>query len=157
MPIVLARIDDRLIHGQVTEGWGKSLRPDVILVISDTVACSEWEKEICISPLPPSIRGEVAKVSDAAPVINRYARGPEKAYVLFESPADVFRVLRDGAELPVINVGGMHSMTGKRRILDYIYVNDADTNYLRALVESGVTLDVRDLPEHDRIDVLERL
>ncbi len=65
--------------------------------------------------------------------------------------------LREGAELPVINVGGMHSMTGKRRILDYIYVNDADTNYLRALVESGVTLDVRDLPEHDRIDVLERL
>ena len=32
MPVVLARIDDRLIHGQVTVGWSEQLRPDRILL-----------------------------------------------------------------------------------------------------------------------------
>ena len=157
MPIVLARIDDRLIHGQVTEGWGKSLKPDVIVVVSDTVACSDWEKELCTAPLPETIRGEVVTVSEAAPVINRLAADKARAFILFESPADAYRAVSEGAKLPVINVGGMHSMRGKRRILDYIYVNDTDSEYLKALIASGVPLDFRDLPEHEGINVIERL
>lgn len=157
MSIVLTRIDDRLVHGQVTEGWGKSLKPDRIVVVSDTVACSEWEKELCIAALPETIRGEVILVSDAALVINRLAAERDRSYVLFESPADAYRAVRDGAHLTVINVGGMHSMKGKRRILDYIYVNDTDSEYLKGLLAAGITLDFRDLPEHESVDVIERL
>ena len=157
MPIVLARIDDRLIHGQVTEGWGKSRKPDVIVVVSDTVACSDWEKELCIAALPETIRGEAVPVRDAATVINRLAADKARSYVLFESPADAYRAVRDGARLTEINVGGMHSMKGKRRILDYIYVNDTDSEYLKALLASGIALDFRDLPEHESMDIIERL
>ena len=38
MPVVLARIDDRLIHGQVTVGWSEQLRPDRILLANNAIA-----------------------------------------------------------------------------------------------------------------------
>ena len=35
MPVILARIDDRLIHGQVTVGWSEALRPDRIILANN--------------------------------------------------------------------------------------------------------------------------
>jgi mannose PTS system EIIA component len=157
MPIVLARIDDRLVHGQVTEGWGKALRPDRIVVVSDRVSCSPWEEELCIASLPEKIQGEVVSVSDAASVINRSAKESDRSYILFESPADAYRAVRDGARLTMVNVGGMHSVKGKRRLLDYIYVNETDSENLKALAAAGVALDFRDLPEHESVDVSGKL
>ena len=46
MPIVLFRVDERLIHGQVVVGWGSKLRPDRFLVVDAALATSEWEQEL---------------------------------------------------------------------------------------------------------------
>lgn len=154
MPILLARIDDRLIHGQVTEGWGKRFKPDLIVVVSDTLASSEWERDICVAALPRSIRGMVVPVEDASPVINRLHDSPEAAYILFESPGDVLRAVANGARIPEVNVGGMHSSRGKRRILDYVFVDEADAASLKALWNAGVALDFRDLPDRESADVV---
>jgi mannose/fructose/N-acetylgalactosamine-specific phosphotransferase system component IIB len=157
MPVVLFRIDDRLIHGQVTEGWGKFMKPDLILVVSDSIASSEWEGEICLAALPLTIKGMVVRVKDAAPVINKLNEDKMNSYVLFETPRDAYEVLKNGSKIDVINVGGMHSIKGKREILDYLFVDEKDSIYLKALRDEGVKLDVRDLPDRESADVLEQL
>ena len=157
MSIVLSRIDDRLIHGQVTEGWGKFMKPDIILVVSDAVASSEWESEICLSALPLTIKGMVVKVNDAPPVINKLIAEKINSYVLFETPRDAYEVIKNGAKINIINVGGMHSVKGKREILDYLFVDETDSVYLKALRDEGIKLDFRDLPDHESADVLEKL
>ena len=43
MPVVLARIDDRLIHGQVTVGWSELLRPDRIILANNAIAADSWQ------------------------------------------------------------------------------------------------------------------
>ena len=154
MSIILARIDDRLIHGQVTEGWGKRLKPKVVLVVSDEVATSEWECELCLAALPMALEGLVANVSDAPRVINELEEDSRPAYVLFESPRDAFEAIQGGARIASLNVGGMHSQKGKREILDYIYVDEEDIKYLKALGDSGIKLDFRDVPGHENVDVL---
>ncbi len=157
MPILLARIDDRLIHGQVTEGWGKSMKPDLIVVVSDSMACSEWECDLCLAALPGSIRGQVVPVAEAPGIINRLSDAKEAAYVLFESPCDVQKVVENGARLPEVNVGGMHSVRGKRKILDYVFVDESDSACLRALRDTGIKLDFRDLPDRESPDVAGQL
>jgi len=157
MPVVLARIDDRLIHGQVTEGWGKMLTPDFILVVSDEVAGSDWECELCLASLPYCIKGRVVRVDNAAQVINELDEDERASYILFESPGDAYRVIRSGAKIQQLNVGGMHSSQGKREVVDYIFVDDTDAYYLKALRDIGVELDFRDLPEHENIDVMTKL
>jgi len=157
MAILLVRIDDRLIHGQVTEGWGRILKPDNIAIVSDEIARSGWEKELCLAALPDTMEGVVLTVDEAPELINSLALNGTHSYVLFESPRDAFRVVEKGARISALNVGGMHSEKGKREISDYIYVNDEDIRYLKALAEAGIQLDFRDLPGSDRVDVLSML
>ena len=154
MPIILSRIDDRLIHGQVTEGWVKVLKPEIIVVVSDEVASSDWEKELCLAALPENLEGIVVNLDEAVNVINELNSDPRPSYVLFESPHDVYMALKKGSKIAVINVGGMHSEKGKREILDYIFVDEEDSKYLKALQDEGIKLDFRDLPDNDRVDVM---
>lgn len=157
MPIIMARIDDRLIHGQVTEGWGKHLHPDLYVVVSDEIAGAEWQSDICLAALPQALHGMVVALADAPRLITALADDPRRVFVLFESPHDAFSVIDGGAPIETVNIGGMHSTSGKREILDYIYVDDDDTAYLKQLAGRGVTLDFRDLPDHPPDDVLSRL
>jgi len=157
MPVILARIDDRLIHGQVTEGWGKILKPELIVVVSDKVASSDWEKELCLAALPAYISGNVVKIDDAAKIINELNSDPRASYILFESPYDAYKVVQKGAHITTLNVGGMHSAKDKREILDYIFVDENDSKYLKALRDKGISLNFRDLPNNENIDVMSLL
>jgi len=157
MSIILARIDDRLIHGQVTEGWGKKLKPELVVVVSDQIASSDWERELCLAALPAYIQGMVINVDDAAQKINELNSNHRASYVLFESPHDVHIMVENGAKINKLNVGGMHSVKGKRALLDYIFLDEDDIKHLRALQNAGIELDFRDLPEHDNVDVMSML
>ena len=157
MPVILTRIDDRLIHGQVTEGWGKIFKPDLVVVVSDGVASSEWEKELCLAALPAHMEGTVVSVDDAPQIINQLVSDQRPSYILFESPRDVYMALKKGSQISALNVGGMHSVKEKHEILDYIFVNEEDIKYLKSFRDAGITLDFRDLPDHDNIDVMSLL
>jgi len=157
MSVILARIDDRLIHGQVTEGWCPKLRPDTIIVVSDNIAKSDWQRDICLACLPRVLCGKVISTKDAPEMINTFNTTSETAYILFESPRDAYSVIENGAQISSLNVGGMHASSGKQEILDYIHVDDEDKKYLRELSRMGVELDFRDLPNHENVDVLARL
>ena len=157
MPIILARIDDRLVHGQVVEGWGNILKPDNILVVSNEVASSKWHSDLCLASLPANFNGMVSSVEDAPHIINKLNDDSHNSYVLFESPGDVYKVVKNGARLTEINVGGMHSSKNKRELLEYIYIDDTDVMNLRALCDLGIKLDFRDLPGHEKLDVMSLL
>ena len=157
MSIILARIDDRLIHGQVTEGWCSKLRPYYVLVVSNEVDASEWQRELCLASLPCCFEGRVSSVKEAAGIINELESDSRPAYVLFESPGDACAVIADGAHIERLNVGGMHSTRGKRELLDYIFVDDTDVHFLKKISAMGVRLDFRDLPNHENTDILSRL
>lgn len=157
MPVILARVDDRLIHGQVTEGWGASLDPDVILVVSDEIAGSSWQAEICLAALPSTLEGMISALADAPAIINRLVEDNRNAFVLFETPDDACIAIEHGAHIERLNIGGMHSVRGKREILDFLYVDDDDVTCLKRLDARGVFLDFRDLPDHDNFNVLNRL
>ena len=66
MPVVLARIDDRLIHGQVTVGWSERLRPDRILLANNAIAADTWQTRVYSSTVPPHIQVSILPVAKAA-------------------------------------------------------------------------------------------
>lgn len=157
MPIVLARVDDRLIHGQVTVGWGMKFHPDLVVVVSDEIANAEWESDLCLAALPHKVTGMVVRTRDAARVLTTMANDPRRIFVLFESPKDAFTVIEAGAPIETLNIGGMHSVKGKREVLDYIYLDEADARDLKNIRNLGISLDFRDVPERDGVDVMSRL
>ena len=156
MPLCLVRIDDRLIHGQVVIGWGGYLHPDRIILCSDEVASSEWEKEIYIGAVGEDIEASVLTVEESAESILNDKFNDAKLFLLAESPKTFVDLLNYGVKIATINIGGMHYKEGKRRIISYIYVDEQDVDWFKELYRRHVKLECQDVP-HCRKQDLARL
>ncbi len=151
MSVVLARIDERLVHGQITVGWMEALGYDRILVADDDLATDDWERGMVESAAPPGVAVEVLPVAAAARRLQEGVSG--RALVLVRSPVFMLALSRAGAPLAEVNVGGLHYREGSRRYLDYLYVTPRDIAALRALAGRGIRLVARDLPGHPGVEL----
>lgn len=156
--LVLVRIDDRLIHGQVTVGWGACLHPDRILLANDEVAENPWERDLYISAAPPDIEVCVSTVEEAAQEIRRgQQEDKRRTLLLVSSPRDALRLVEYGVSIQEINVGGLHFREGKRQILPFVFADQTDIEAFRSLLQRGVRLECRDVPTCRRTDLKKAL
>ncbi|MCD6336564.1 MAG: PTS sugar transporter subunit IIB [Candidatus Latescibacteria bacterium] len=149
--ILMTRIDDRLIHGQVTVGWGDALKPDRIILANDEVASNEWEQELYCAAVPPEIEVCVTSVEDAAKILPEEEHNGKRTILLVDSPQDVLRLVHNGARLENLNVGGLHFREGTHQLLPFVYVDDDDLKAFKTLCQSGVRVECQDVPTSHKI------
>ena len=160
MPIILYRIDERLIHGQVVVGWGNSLRLDRIVLANDRVASNPWERELCLACVPPEIKATILSVDEAINQVSKDGFKKEKTILLVDSPFDILRMAEKGVQIDRVNVGGIHSKQGRKRILPYLYLSTEEVSAFRKLFRLGIRCECRDVPLAEKRDlsvVLEKL
>jgi mannose/fructose/N-acetylgalactosamine-specific phosphotransferase system component IIB len=148
MPIKLARIDDRLIHGQVVLGWVPVVKPDRIVVACDRVATSDWERRFYASCVPTEVRTSFLSVDDAARRVVSEPLAGEQLLVLLESAEDAWKLVAAGIALQEINVGGLHFREGSIELLPFVFVTPQERAFLRELVKRGVSLSAQDVPSN---------
>ena len=149
MNLVLARIDDRFIHGQVTVGWGQRLRPDLIILANDEIAADPWQARVYAATVPPEVSVQVLSLSDAAAVLLDPAADlsrHERVFLLTGCPSDMHALVTMGVPLERINVGGMHFNSGKQEMLPSVYVDRDDLVVFRTLLRRGVHLAAQSVP-----------
>lgn len=147
MPIVLYRVDDRLIHGQVVVGWGVHLNFDYIAVVDDELAESDWEQDLYRAGLPDTIEGRFLSVEDATVQLPAWQGGSSRGIVLTRDLQTMRRLAEDGLlGGHEVNLGGLHDAPGRRRVLPYLFLGDADRAELDRLVGQGVPVTARDVP-----------
>jgi mannose/fructose/N-acetylgalactosamine-specific phosphotransferase system component IIB len=155
--LLLVRIDDRLVHGQVTQGWRSLLHPDRIVVVNDEAAASPWESELYEASAPEGVKVSVVTLSEAPAALAGWLEEGEGLFVLLASPDDALRLYRGGFEYDVLNVGGLHHREGRRRVFPYLCMDEGDEDAFRALAREGVGLECCDVPGSERKDLLEWL
>lgn len=158
MPIVLYRVDERLIHGQVVVGWGSILHPDRIIVVDDELASSAWEQELYAFGLSGDVAAEFCTVEEARPRLAEW-RGLADRVVVLTRDLETMRRLAQGGTLrgEEVNVGGIHYAPGRRSVLPYLYLSRGEQEELCRLADEGVTVSARDLPSGRRVDLKELL
>lgn len=158
--VILARIDDRFIHGQVTVGWGQALRPDHIVLANDAIAADPWQGRVYATGVPPSIGVSVLGVARSATAL-REPTGPlaaaRRVILLTGSPADMFQLALAGVAIPRVNVGGLHFEAGKQQLLPSVFVGRDDVEALRAFVRAGAAVSVQALPGAREVPIDERM
>jgi PTS system mannose-specific IIA component len=160
MPILLYRVDERLIHGQVVVGWGNSLKLNQIVLANDQVASNTWERELYLACVPPEVKPVILSVDQAAQGITSGRFEPQRTMVLVDSPFDVLSLLRLGVKIQSVNVGGMHSKTGRRKILSYLFMSAEEIAAFETIMSAGVECECRDVPlaeKHDLATLFEKL
>lgn len=144
--IVLARIDSRLLHGQVATAWSKSVNPTRIIVVSDDVARDKLRKTLITEAAPPGVKANVVPVQKMVDIWKDTRFGGQKLLLLFENPEDVARAVEGGVELPQINVGSMAHSLGKVAVSKTISMGPEDVEAFDRLKKDGVKFDVRKVP-----------
>lgn len=158
MGVTLLRIDDRLIHGQVVEGWVPLLRVNLVVVVSDAAAGDEIQTALMKMALPPSVGLLVLPVAGAAAALTAPQMGARSALVLVPGPAEALALVEQGLPLDRVNVGGLHHTVGKVQLGRALFLDEKDRLALRALAAKGVRLEGRALPgdpEEDLATALE--
>ncbi len=147
MSVLLYRIDERLIHGQVVVGWGVRLRPERLVVVDDVLAGSEWEQELYAVGVPMEMEAEFVDVAGAIDRLPAWQEGEERVVLLTRDIATMSRLaasgLMNGFE---VNIGGIHHAPGRSRVLRYVFLSDDERRDLLALSDHGIRVTARDLP-----------
>lgn len=143
MIIGLARLDDRLIHGQVALIWTKEAKVNRIIVVSDEVAKDKLRSTLLKQAAPPGITASIVDIAKAVRVFNNPKYKKDRVMLLFTTPLDVERVIEGGIPLEVLNIGGVSYKEGKKKLTKAIFLNKEEANSLKRLADSGVVLDVR--------------
>ncbi|HEU4680330.1 MAG TPA: PTS sugar transporter subunit IIB [Gemmatimonadales bacterium] len=147
MSIVLFRIDDRLIHGQVLIGWGRPLGIDLIVLVDDQVAASTWEQELYRMAVPSEIEVRFVTVAEAAAQMTDWQSNGKRGLVL-TGDLETMVALRAASPQVVqrINLGGIHHRPGRRERLPFVYLTDQELRTLQALETGGAVITAQDLP-----------
>ncbi|AKC60600.1 PTS mannose transporter subunit IIAB [Blochmannia endosymbiont of Camponotus (Colobopsis) obliquus] len=143
MIINLARIDDRLIHGQIVTRWTKETNVSRIIVVSDEVAKDEIRKTLLTRIAPPGVTAHVVSISKAIRVFHNPKYAKDRVMLLFNNPNDVLRLIEGGVPITSVNIGGMAFQEGKIQINDAISVNKEDIDAFKKLNKIGIDLEVR--------------
>ena len=151
MPIVLYRVDERLIHGQVVIGWGHQLRPKRYLVVDDELAASDWEQELYRLGAGDS---EVlfASVAEARRLLSQWREDAERSILLTRDVGSMLRLARGGTlSGEKVNLGGIHHGPERVEVLSYLHLTAGDREDLATLAEEGVDVSARDLPDAHKV------
>mgnify|MGYP002648487829 FL=1 len=147
---VLARIDSRLLHGQVATAWTKSVQPSRIIVVSDAVAKDDLRKKLIEQAAPPGVKANVIPVQKMIDIAKDPRFGATKALLLFENPQDVVRVLDSGVDIKEVNVGSMAHSVGKVVVSKVLSMGPDDVKAFEDMKSRGIAFDVRKVPNDSK-------
>lgn len=157
LKIALARVDSRLLHGQVSTAWTKSVNPTRIIVVSDGVANDKLRKTLIGEAAPPGVKANVIPVQKLIEIAKDSRFGGTRALLLFENPTDVLRAVEGGVDIQEVNVGSMAHSEGKKMINNVLSVDKKDVEAFQALKDKGISFDVRKVPSDSNQNLFELL
>lgn len=140
MSIVLARIDSRLVHGQVLEAWVPYVNADCIVVANDTVASTEFQRMVMQAAVPSSIKLIISTLEETAAILSSAGLLDKRVLLLFASSEDALKARCLGVSYTKLNLGNMHSSVGKDRYTCTIALDQKDIDQLQQVEEQGVTI-----------------
>ncbi|WP_206917912.1 PTS system mannose/fructose/N-acetylgalactosamine-transporter subunit IIB [Alicyclobacillus suci] len=155
MPIKHLRIDNRLIHGQVTTNWVSSVGATQILVVNDQVANDPIQKKL----LPAAARGvktSVLSIEDAVSYMQHPDHAREQVLVVAKFPTDALALLQQGVQPEQVNVGNQAPIPGTnyKMLTKSIAVTPEDAQVYRQIAELGFHLTAQMLPSDAKTDFL---
>lgn len=158
MTLLLCRVDDRMIHGQVMIGWGVPLRVQRIVLVDDAVKANDWEQEIYRMAVPEGVEVEFAGLDEAAVRLRAWDSDPERTFLLTGDVETMAQLVERGeGMIGRVNLGGIHAGPERSERARYVYLSEREVATLRRLEAAGVSVVAQDLPTSPAIPLRQLL
>lgn len=146
MGIVLVRVDNRLIHGQILEAWVPALRADCIVVANNQLAEIAFQKVLMASAVPKGIKVAIGTIEEMVQFLRSEDLSERRVLLLFGNAQDAMEAHRLGVSFDELNLGNLHGGKNKKRLSCTVALNDEDIVQLQALEDDGVKVVLQCVP-----------
>ncbi|RVU98015.1 PTS mannose/fructose/sorbose transporter subunit IIB [Coriobacteriales bacterium OH1046] len=152
--LVLVRIDDRLIHGQVVTQWMKDAHANKVLIIDDGLPDDALMKRVLKAAAPPGVKVIIKSIADSIPYIQGDPKTDDEAIlVLVKFPAVIEALLDAGITIPKVILGGM-GIRGDRKVFNRnVAANEEEIACMKRIVAKGSALVYQLVPSDAPVDV----
>lgn len=154
--ILITRIDNRLIHGQVGVTWSNHLGANLVVVANDAVSKDEVQQNLMDMVLPDVIQTRFFTLKKTIDIIHN-ASPRQKIFLVVRDVQDALTLKENGVPIDQLNVGNMHYEEGKKQITSTISVDDEDIQAFKKLDELGVKMDMRGVPTDRSQNIMDLL
>lgn len=151
--IVLTRVDERLIHGQVMTSWLKLCSANVIVVIDAPSATNAFLKRILFAAAPKDVELQVMTEAEAALWLKEDSPAGEKVLILSKVPQPLLEMVKSGVEIGEIILGNMGGGPGRKRFNRSINATADEVQCFRDLIGLGVNVYCQMVPSDSKDDV----
>ena len=142
--LLLVRIDDRLIHGQVMTAWMKTLPAKQIIVVDNKVAKDDFMLFVLQNAAPSGIK-VIALTEDEA--LQKLQGGLDvPSFVLAKSPLSLKKLVENGIDIKAVNIGGMGMKAGRSKLYKNIAASDEEREVFRELLNRELVMKVQVVP-----------
>ncbi|MEL5683009.1 PTS N-acetylgalactosamine transporter subunit IIB [Serratia nevei] len=144
--ILMTRIDNRLVHGQVGVTWTNTLGANLVVVANDEAAADPVQQNLMDMVVAEGVQTRYFTLQKTIDVIHK-AADRQKIFLVCKTPQDVLTLVRGGVPIRFVNVGNMHFAEGKWQVHKTVSLDDGDVAAFRALAALGVECEVRRVPD----------
>jgi mannose/fructose/N-acetylgalactosamine-specific phosphotransferase system component IIB len=153
--MLLLRVDDRLIHGQVVAGWARPLGIEILMLASDTISQDPWACNAYQLAIPEGITFNCIRIEKCIKLVE--AHNKKRMMIIVESVGDAQRLLKKRLIVKEVNIGGLGYRENTREIAPYIYLSPTDIESVVQLFQMGIKVIGKQLPNSASIDVIKTL
>lgn len=157
MGIVNARIDARLIHGQVAAVWTNTLNTHRIVVANDEAAGDQVLKASLRMAAPSTVRLSTIPVATAVKNIADGKYGDQRIFLIFKELKDALKFVKLGGEIDVLTIGNISHKEGSKKLQKSVSINELEKTEVKELIQLGVKVVVQTVPADDEKDINELL
>lgn len=151
--VVLTRIDDRLIHGQVVTGWVKKTDCSRILVVDDQAAKDVFMQRLLKAAAPPGMLVEARSVADASEWLLQDGEASERVMILVKVPDAIEKMQQAGLAFDEVILGGMASKAGRKKFNKNVFASEEEVACMKRIMEKGTKMFFQLAPEEMPTDV----
>ncbi|GCF92415.1 PTS mannose transporter subunit IID [Enterococcus florum] len=144
--IVLARIDDRLIHGQVMTAWLQFTGGNHIVIVDDATAGDEFTKSIMSMAVPNGIKLSILGIADGSEVL-RSVPDNEKIIILAKEPQTYLALIENGVQLDEVIIGGMGARKNRQTFYKNISASEEEKEAFRQIIAHHVKMKIHVIPD----------
>jgi PTS system mannose-specific IIB component len=153
MPIAMVRVDDRLIHGQILEGWLPWTRARELLIPNDSLAEDKIQQVILHAAVPPSTRLFIDTVKKIADQLRDNDQDHVKRMVIVDHPLDALRLRKAGVWFDHLNLGNLRCHDATLTLSPTVMIGEDCVQTLLQILQEGVKVTIQSVPLDEPVDV----
>lgn len=150
MPIIFARVDDRLIHGQIVQAWLPELNVDEVLIPFSKGNEARLNRGLLRLSLPYEYE---LTILDSPAAARRANESNRRIFLLMGSLKEAADLIKDGLQIKSLNIGGMHFKDGAQKLAENVFLDNDDKRFLKLIRDLGIRIETRAVPNSPSLSV----